>query len=107
MRKLMWFAVGFTAACGAGVYLLSDNWHLLIGLFCLLGSIALLLLRTKPAKITAIILLGCVAGFTWTWGYETLYLSPARSFDGETVFLTITATDYSYTPNSVRHLTAP
>lgn len=99
MRKLMWFTVGFTAACGAGVYLLSDNWHLLIGLFCLLGSIALLLLRTKPAKIAAIILFGCVAGFTWTWGYETLYLSPARSFDGETVFLTITASDYSYTPN--------
>lgn len=96
MRKLMWFTVGFTAACGAGIYLLFGQWHLLIGLFCLLGSFALFFLKTKPAKIMAIVLLGCVTGFLWTWGYETLYLSPARSYDGETVPLTVTASDYSY-----------
>jgi len=38
VRKLMWFAIGFTAACAAGVYLLSGAWYLLIGLFCLIGA---------------------------------------------------------------------
>ena len=99
MRKLMWFTVGFAAACGAGIYLLFGQWHLLIGLFCLLGSVALLFLKTKPAKITAVVLLGCATGFVWIWGYEMLYLSPAKGYDGEAVSLTVTASDYSYQTN--------
>lgn len=96
MRKLMWCTVGFTAACAAGVYLLSGFWFLLIGLFCLIGGIAMLFVRTKLGKIVGTILLGCVIGFTWLWGFDTVYLSPARAVDGETVSLTITASDYSY-----------
>lgn len=98
MRKLMWFAIGFTAACAAGVYLLTGTWLLLIGLFCLLACIAMVFIQTKPAKITAYVLLGCVVGFAWLWGYDSLYLVNARSYDGETVPITVTASDYSYTP---------
>lgn len=98
MRKLMWFAVGFTAACAAGAYLLSGIWLLLIGLFCLLGGTAMLLIQPKPAKITAVVLFGCVVGFAWFWGYDCLYLSTARNYDGETLPLTVTASGYSYTP---------
>ena len=96
MRKLMWFGVGFAAACGVGVYLLSGLWLGLIGLFCLFGCVAMLLIQTKPAKIIALALLGCVIGFTWLWGYDAFYLSPARTRDGEDVGLAIHATDYSY-----------
>ena len=96
MRKLMWFAVGFTAACAAGVYLLSGFWFLLIGLFCLIGGIAMLFVHTKIGKIVGTILLGCVIGFTWLWGFDTVYLSPARAVDGEAVSLTVIASDYSY-----------
>ena len=99
MRKLMWFAIGFSAACAAGVYLFSGAWYLLIGLFCLIGCLAMLFVQTKPAKIAAVTLLGCIAGFSWLWGYDSLYLSTARTYDAETVDISITATDYSYTPN--------
>jgi len=98
MRKLMWFAIGFTAACTAGVYLLSGPWYLLIGLFCLIGCLSMLFLRTKPAKIAAVALMGCLVGFSWLWVYDCLYLSNARSYDEETVQITVTATDYSFLP---------
>ena len=96
MRKLMWFAVGFAAACAAGIYALSGMWFGLVGMFCLLGCIALLFVQTKPAKIVAIVLAGCVIGFAWLWGYDAFYLSTAKDHDGENIPLTIAATDYSY-----------
>ena len=98
MRKLMWITIGFTAAIAAGVYLQLHTWCLLIGLFCLLGSAASFFLNSKPAKIAAVILLGCVLGFSWLLGYDSLYLTTARAYDGEVADITITATDYSYTP---------
>ena len=98
MRKLMWFTVGFSAACGAGIYLLTGAWYGLVGLFLLICGVVMLCVRTKPAKITATVLLGCVAGFTWLWIYDQVYLATAKSYDSQTVSLTVTATDYSYTP---------
>lgn len=96
MRKLMWFVIGFTLASAAGAYFLSEMWILLIGLFCFFAFAAMLFVRTKPAKITAAILLGCTIGFVWFWGYDTFYLSAVHSVDGETISLTVTASDYSY-----------
>ena len=96
MRKLMWFTIGFTAACAAVAYLLSGFWCLLVGLFCLLGCVATFFLHTKAAKITAVMLFGCVIGFAWFWGFDSLYLINARSCDGEAVPLNMVATDYSY-----------
>lgn len=98
MRKLMWFVIGFTSACALGVYLLSGIWYILIGLFCLLGAVSMLFLPAKPAKIAAVTLFGCLAGFSWLWGYDCLYLSNARVYDGETVHLTVTAGDYNFSP---------
>ena len=92
----MWFTIGFTAACAAGIYLMSGNWYLLMGLFCLVGCFAACFVRTKAVRITAVVLLGSVVGFAWLWGFDGLYLSAARQYDGELVPLTITATDYSY-----------
>ena len=98
MRKLMWFTIGFAAACTVGAYLVAGIWLLLIGLFCLICGIICLFLQPKAVKITATILLGLAVGFTWFWGYDILYLSTAKSYDGETVSLSITASNYSYTP---------
>ena len=72
MRKLMLFAIGFAAACAVGMYLLSGAWLLLLGLFCLVGAVAAFTIQTKPAKITAVLLLGGVIGFSWLWGYDSL-----------------------------------
>ena len=96
MRKLMWFTIGFTAACAVSVYLLSGFWLLLIGLFSLSAGVAAWFLKGEKARITAVALLGCVAAFVWCWGFDALYLSHAREQDGQTVRLSITATDYSY-----------
>ena len=95
MRKLMWLTVGFTAACVAGAYLLSGIWLILIGLSCLISGAVMLFLRQKPAKIVAAVLLGCAVGFAWFWGFDSFYLATVRDYDGETVPLTITASDYS------------
>ena len=98
MRNLMWFTIGFAAACGLGAYLLSGAWLLLVGLFCLIGFLVMLFLHTKPARITATLLAGCLIGSLWFWGFDSLYLSSARAHDGETLPFTVTASDYSYTP---------
>ena len=96
MRKLMWFAVGFAAACAVGVYLLFDFWYLPLALSCLLCGCAMLFLRGKPVKITAAVLFGCAVAFSWLWCFDCLYLSPARSCDGEDTVLTVRVSDYSF-----------
>ena len=63
MRKLMWFTIGFTAACAVSVYLLTGFWLLIIGLFCLVAGIAVWFLKGEKGRITAVVLLGCVAAF--------------------------------------------
>ena len=96
MRKLMWFTIGFTAACAAGVYLLSGIWLFLLGVCCLVVAVGLFFVKTDAAKITALILAGSVAAFLWLFGYDWLYLSHARMMDGKTIETTVTATDFSY-----------
>ena len=95
MRKLMWFAVGFTGACAAGVYLLSDWYLLLIAAFCLVGLVALLKIPSAFAKKTLCVLIGCTVGFLWLWGFDCVYLSPVRNLDGQTQMMSIEVTDYS------------
>ncbi len=96
MRKLMWFTVGFAAACAAGVYVLHGGWLVLAALVCLPCAVALYLLRTQKARIAAVVLLGLLAGFGWVAAYDALYLSDARAFDGQTADLSLNVTDYSY-----------
>ncbi len=96
MRKLMWFAIGFTAACALGIYMSFGYWLLLAALFCLPCAIVLGIGDSLNRKRTALALWGCLACFLWLYGYDCLYLSPARSLDGQTQNLSIEITDYSY-----------
>lgn len=96
MRKLMWFAVGFTAACAAGVYLVSGAWLLLLALFCLACAVALGCGKSARWKAASIALWGCVAGLIWLFGYDCVYLSPARELDGKTAELSVQVSNYSY-----------
>ena len=96
MRKLMWFTLGFAAACAAGVYLLSDFWYLPLGIITLLLGGILLIPPPKTVRITATLLLGSAIAFGWLWCHDCLYLSLARMYDGENVELTVTASDYSF-----------
>ena len=95
MRKLMWFAIGFTAACALGLYLSFGFWLLLAALFCLPCAIVLGMGNFQNRKRIAHALWGCFVCFLWLYGYDCLYLSPARSLDGQTQTLSVEVTDYS------------
>ena len=98
MRKLMWFTIGFTCAVVAGVYLASGIWLAMLALFSVLCAVGLCIMKSRWSKTASIALIGCVVGLTWLFGFDSLYLSGARAYDGETVSATVTVTDYSYDP---------
>lgn len=97
MRKLMWFSVGFTLAAFVGMYFLTAMWY-----FAAAGVAALLLAvflclhqRFDNLRIGVAVALGCVIGFTWISLFDALYLSTVRAADGETLKMTLVATDYA------------
>lgn len=96
MRKLMLFTIGFTLACVLGVYLLSGQWILLIAAVCLAAMIPLFCLKFRKTRIAAVILLGLCVGLLWNWGFDKIYLSDARIYDGQTVQSQIEISDYSF-----------
>ena len=91
MRKLMWFAVGFTAACAGGAYLKYGVWIALAVIFLFL------LILSEYRRQMFCILLGCAIGLGWFLGFDWMYLAPARNVDGKVLNLDITASDYSRT----------
>ncbi len=95
MRKLMWFSIGFTAACVVCAYLLDGSWLLLLGLLCL-GCVGIAFsVPSLRRKIPHYLLIGCALGLLWNWGYDRLYLSAARSHHGKAEMICIEVTDYS------------
>lgn len=97
MRKLMWFSVGFAAACFAGIYLLPKEAILIAGavtLVCMLLCIAFWR-RWCAITVVVIILLGATVGLCWLRGYDHFYLRDARKHDGGTITATIEVIDYS------------
>ncbi len=96
MRKLMWFAIGFTAACALGIYLSYGIWLLLAAGFCIPCAILLGIRESRRAKQTAAASWGLVVCFLWLFGYDCLYLSTARKVDGLTENISVEITDYSF-----------
>ena len=93
MRKLMWFTIGFAAACVLGAYCAVGIW--LAAVFAILG-IPLFFLKKRALTITGIICLGLCIGIVWCNGYQNFYIQSASRYDGETVCATVTVADYSY-----------
>ncbi len=100
MRKLMWFAIGFTAACAAGVYWVTGQWLLLLGGFAAAGLIGMLFVKTTYRKPITGVLFGCVVGLGWMFAFDAVYLQPARQMDGQATVLRIAVTDYARTTQS-------
>lgn len=93
MRKLMWFTIGFSAACAMGVNFLQNRWFIPLIILSLLLVPAT---RKKGLlKVTAI-LLGCALGFICYLLFQRYYLVPAIAMDGTNLETTVTATGYSY-----------
>lgn len=94
MRRIVYLALGFAAACG--LYLYADSVPVrLIGvvLLLILGALA----EKKPGAVQRFLvtLLGCILGFVWYWGYTAHYLKPISAFDGQVMACTIRASDFS------------
>ena len=94
MRRIVYLALGFAAACGLSLY--SDRWEIRLigtGLVLLLGILA----ERKPGAVRRFLvsLLGCALGFAWFGMYTAHNLQPISDFDGETIECSIRASDYS------------
>ena len=74
MRKLMWFTLGFTAACGLYAYGMGKLWIPLEGLLTsvLLVLLALLFRRRRCLLPALGILAGCTIGIYWFLGFDIL-----------------------------------
>ena len=97
VRKLMWFAIGFAAACAIGVwfYAVFALWMAAVALT--IGLVGLLIsIWWKPARICAALLLGLGVGVLWFYQYDQTYLHAARQLDGRTVKAAFEVTDYGY-----------
>ena len=94
MRRIVYLALGFAAACGLSLY--SDRWEIRLigtGLVLLLGILA----ERKPGAVHRcfLSLLGCALGFAWFGGYTAHHVQPISDLDGETVECAIRVSDYS------------
>ena len=97
MRKLMWFTVGFGAACAFCAY----TWTcegLILPAICFLGIFAAMVAAGRISEklyLAAAVSLGIALGCLWFQGYHSLLLSPAERLDGQTTDVTLYCTDYS------------
>jgi len=96
MRRLMWFTIGFAAACAVGAYLASGVYLALLAVFSFAALLALFSIQSKLSRKARCVLLGCVIGFLWMWGFDYLYLKPVRQMDTQAVPLEITVSNYSH-----------
>lgn len=97
MRKLMWFSIGFCAACLLSVYVLPENllpWAAVVGAALLAGP-AVILLRLRrsgartqgrkaspAARRVRCAVLGLAIGLIWSWVYEVRVVRPAQALTG-------------------------
>lgn len=96
MRKLMWFSIGFGMACLTGA-LLHRNW-LLVAFFLTLtvaGGMTFLIRRWEKCKLVLLLALGCSIGILWFAIYDRLYVTLPRAADGQSLHVTVEASDYS------------
>ncbi len=97
MRKLMWFGLGFTGACALGAYCYAPLFWGVAVLFALFAALFLVLKHWwKHLRIAGVLFLGAAVGLAWFMGFDGIFLSTARAYDGESRWISIRATDYSY-----------
>lgn len=96
MRKLMWFTIGFGAACAYCAY----TWTcegLVLTTICFLGIFAAMMTAGKTVEklyVAAAVSLGIALGCLWFQGYHSVFLSGVEKLDGQTIDVTLHCTDY-------------
>ena len=93
MRKLMWFALGFAAACGLWAYGAAGKLCLAAaGVLALLGC--LLSARFSLYRRPALVFLGCTLGLCWCLAFRSGYLTELAAMDARTETVTIRTSDF-------------
>lgn len=97
MRKLVWFSIGFAAACLAGA-VLYGRWILLGAavMFVMTGLLACIRKKYENCTRLLFVAFGCTMGLLWFGLYDHLFVLIPRVADGQTLPVTIEASDYSY-----------
>lgn len=97
MRRLMWFTLGFGAACILLAAVPVDLPLWIPGTVFCCAAVAFRLLGRKRRRIViaALILLGIACGCMRLHWAEARELKPLEGLDGQTLTLTVTAEDYS------------
>ena len=98
MRKLVWFSLGFGAACCLCAYVLTGSVRVIL---TVAGGVLTLLTAIAGRKYiwfrrVAAVFLGFAAGMGWFTLYDGFYLSAAGAMDGKTADAVIRVSDYSY-----------
>lgn len=98
MRKLMWFTIGFAAACGVSAYWLVPKALLIPAV---LPSITMLILSRNRLWIpkTALLLLGLGMGILWFSKFQSKILDPVYELDGVTRDAQIRCADFGEDSN--------
>ena len=98
MRKLMWFTLGFSAACFLCAYLwLTEGlWIPALITAALFTGTWILSRKFKWIRCAAAVFLGCAAGFLWFQIYSGSYLSQVCLYEGQTRNISAYCTDYGY-----------
>lgn len=95
VRKLMWFSVGFGAACALASYFYLPKLHLLALLAALISALFWVIgVRAGNFRIPAVLFCGFAVGMGWFAVVDRIYLKDARDLHGVTADLSVTATDY-------------
>ena len=97
VRKLMWFTIGFGAACAFCSYCYV-NWMLWAFLGCIFTGIVFAAAARFCTWFAhgALVILGVGLGFGWFWVHDSAYLSQVKALDGKTITVTVTASDFNY-----------
>ena len=97
MRKLVSFSIGFAVASFIGA-VFYGGWLLLFATlaFVLAGLLTVFTKDWRYCGILRMIMIGCAAGFLWFGIYDSAFVMLPRDADGETITVTMEATDYSY-----------
>ena len=97
MRKLMWFTIGFLAACLLGTFFWLDS-QLIAACLGFGATCAVCFALGKKfswLRRLGAVCLGLALGFGWYQVYSVCYLQPVFDLDGEKMPLTIQCIDYS------------
>lgn len=96
MRKLAWFSLGFSVACGFAAYY---AWRFVLP-FCaaawlLCGIVFFFSVKWRKLIVPVTVLLGCAVGLSWFLVLQENDWKPLSDLDGQTVEAAFTAGDYS------------